>query len=217
MSKVIIDIGHHNNDTGACANGLREVDLNVQVAKECVAQLKRHGVQVITTSGTLQNRVNIEHKEQPSLFVSIHNNAGCGDGSEVLVYSKSDPQLTLAKNIEAQLINLNNSRGIKERKDLFVLSKTQCPACLVECAFIDSKDVECIDELQEQKAFGKAIAKGILKTLKIEYKEEAGKQDVLYRVCVGAYKKKENALKAQQQAKEKGFNNAYIQEVKKNG
>lgn len=217
MPKVIIDIGHHNNDTGACANGLREVDLNVQIAKECVEQLKRHGVQVITTSGTLQNRINVEHKEQPCLFVSIHNNAGGGDGFEVLVYSKAEPQLTLAKNLEKELLTLNNSRGIKERKDLFVLSKTLCPACLVECAFIDSKDVECIDELEEQQAFGKAIAKGILKTLKIEYKEEAEKQNVLYRVCVGAYKKKENAVAAKQIALEKGFNNAYIQEVKVNG
>ena len=216
--KVIIDIGHHNYSTGAVCGGLREVDLNVSICKTLVEELQRHGVNVITTTGSLQDRVNVEHKEQPSLFVSVHNNAGGGDGTEVLVYSKKEPQFTLAKNIEAECLKLNNSRGIKERPDLYVLSKTNCPACLVECAFMDSKDVECIDEQHEQKAFGIAIAKGILKTLKINYIEETGQQeqneskDKLYRVCIGAYKDKNNATKVVAEAKEKGFKDTYIVE-----
>lgn len=216
MPKVIIDIGHQDCNSGAVANGFREVDLNVSIAKECVRQLERHGVQVISTTGTLQNRVQVEHLEQPNYFISIHNNAGGGDGFEVLVYSKKYPQLTLAQNLEQELLACNNSRGIKERPDLYVLSKTNCPAVLVECAFIDSTDLECVDELHEQKAFGLAIAKGILKSLKIDYMEEST-TNILYRVCVGAYKDKNNALKVQTEAKAKGFKDTYIVEVKDNG
>lgn len=218
MAKVIIDIGHQENDSGAVANGIREVDLNISIAKECIAQLKRHGVNVIVTTGTLSNRVKIEQQEQPNYFVSIHNNAGGGDGFEVLVYSKKYPQLTLAENLEKELLVCNNSRGIKERPDLYVLSKTNCPAALVECAFIDSTDLECVDELHEQKAFGLAIAKGILKALKIDYIEEVQytQNDSLWRVCIGAYKDKSNAIKKQSEAKEKGLD-AYLVEVQNNG
>lgn len=217
MYKIIIDIGHHENDSGAVnKSGLREVDLNLQIAKECTKQLQRHGIEVINTSGTLQNRVQVEHLEQPNYFVSIHNNAGGGKGCEVLVYSAKYPQLELAQNIEKELIPLNASRGIKERPDLYVLKKTNCPAILIECAFIDSANVELIDELHEQKAFGLAIAKGILKTLKIEYIEEAT-TNTLYKVCVGAFKDKNNAIKVQAEAKTKGFKDTYIMEVKDNG
>lgn len=217
MFKIIIDIGHHENDSGAIGkNGLREVDLNFQIAKECTRQLKRHGIEVINTSGTLQNRVQVEHLEQPNYFVSIHNNAGGGKGCEVLVYSAKYPQLELAQNIEKELIPLNASRGIKERPDLYVLKKTNCPAILIECAFIDSTNVELIDELHEQQAFGKAIARGILKTLKIDYVEEST-TNTLYRVCVGAFKDRNNALKTQEEAKSKGFKDTYIVEVKDNG
>ena len=213
MFKVIIDIGHHENDSGAVGkNGLREVDLNVQIAKECTRQLQRHGVKVINTSGTLPNRVQVERLEEPNYFVSIHNNAGGGKGCEILVYSTKYPQLTLAQNVEKELIPLNFSRGIKERPDLYVLSKTQCPAILIECAFIDSANVECIDELHEQQAFGKAIAKGILKTLQIDYIEETT-SNTLYRVCVGAYRDKNNATKVQAEAKSKGFKDTYIIEM----
>ena len=44
---------------------------------------------------------------------------------------------------------------------------------VTEIAFIDNKeDVKCIDTLEEQKAFGIAYAKGILKYFGIEWEEE---------------------------------------------
>ena len=67
------------------------------------------------------------------------------------------------------------------------------PAVLIECAFIDTKDKEAIDEEHEREAFGKAIAKGILRTLKIDYIEEQPKTSYMYRICVGAYKDRDNA------------------------
>lgn len=215
--KVIVDIGHLDCDVGAVnKEGIREVDLNVQIAKECARQLKRHNIEVISTTGTLANRVQVEHLEQPNYFVSIHNNAGGGTGAEILLYSAKYPQLELAQNIESELKTLTTSRGIKERPDLYVLSKTNCPACLVECSFIDSADIKRIDELHEQVSFGKAIARGILKTLKIDYIDEP-KTNTLYRVCVGAFKDKNNAFKIQSEAKSKGFKDTYIMEVKDNG
>ena len=69
---------------------------------------------------------------------------------------------------------------------------------LLECAFIDTKDVQIIDTPDEQKKMGIAVAKGILKTLGIGYipeetKPEPGPSGKLYRVQVGAYSDKANA------------------------
>ena len=205
MSKIVIDIGHFNSDSGATNKVAREVDLNKIIADECVRQLTRHGVEVVVSSGSLQDRVKIEHDAKPDYFVSIHNNAGGGDGTEVLVYSKSNPQLALAQNIENECLKLNNSRGIKERKDLYVLKNTKCPAIIIECAFIDSIDYECIDTVVEQQAFGVAIAKGILKTLGVEYKEEKKDDGTRYRICVGSFSDKTNADKMVKELESKGY------------
>lgn len=219
MPTIVVDIGHHENDSGAVANSLREVDLNVSICKYLVKDLERHGLKVVVTTGTLQARANKSNSIEADWFISIHNNAGGGDGTEVLVYKNKFPQKAMAQNILDEIVSqgLNNSRGIKERPDLYVLKKTNCPAVLIECAFIDSKDVQCIDDEEEREAFGKAIAKGILKTLKIDYIEEQPKTSYIHRICVGAYKDKDNALKALEIAK-KTFRDAYIiREEIKNG
>jgi N-acetylmuramoyl-L-alanine amidase len=219
MPTIVIDIGHHENDSGAVANSLREVDLNVSICKYLVKELERHGLKVVVTTGTLQNRAKVANDIEADWFISVHNNAGGGDGTEVLVYSNQLPQKAMAQNILDEIVNqgLNNSRGIKERPDVYVLRKTIMPAVLIECAFIDTKDKECIDEEHEREVFGKAIAKGILKTLKIDYIEEQPKTSYMHRICVGAYKDKDNALKALEIAK-KTFKDAYIiREELKNG
>ena len=74
---------------------------------------------------------------------------------------------------------LNNSRGMKTKlnstgKDYYAFIRdTNPPAVIVECAFIDNKeDVKVIDTVEEQKEFGVAYAKGILKYFGIEYVQE---------------------------------------------
>lgn len=171
MSSVIIDIGHYKYSSGAVANGFREDFLNNSIAMYAMAELQRHGVTVILTTGTLEQRVSVEHSVKPSLFVSIHNNCGGGDGTEVLYHATSSKGKTLAQYILDEIINagLNNSRGLKPRTDLYVLKNTYCPAALVECAFMDTNDIQTVDTEEERKAFGIAIAKGILRMLGVAY------------------------------------------------
>ena len=85
----------------------------------------------------------------------------------------------------------------------------------MECAFLDNKtDVQIIDTEAERKAMGVAIAKGILATLGIAYKEpEAAKPAAsgkLYRVQVGAYSVKANAEAQLAKVKAAGFTDAFI-------
>lgn len=201
MPTIVIDIGHHENDSGAVAGTLREVDLNVSICKYLVKDLERHGIKVVVTTGTLQNRAKVANDIKADWFISIHNNAGGGDGTEVLVYKNQFPQKAMAQNILDEIVSqgLNNSRGIKERPDVYVLRKTIMPAVLIECAFIDTKDKEAVDEEHEREAFGKAIAKGVLKTLGIPYIEETPKY--VYHIGIGSYKDQNEAQKTLEIAK----------------
>lgn len=170
--KVIIDIGHWESDSGAVGQGFREVDLNISIAKYCTEELKRHGVEVKNTSGSLSNRCVVEKAWGADYFVSIHINAGGGDGTEIFTLSTTGKGREIASKIYDEIVpRLNNGRGLKTA-NFYVLKNTNAPACLIECAFIDTKDLECIDEEHERKEWGKAIAKGILKQLNIAYKDE---------------------------------------------
>lgn len=224
MAKVFIGVGHGGSDSGAVGNNLKEKDLNLSIALACDEELKRHGVKTLLSRYTDQNdSISEEIKEcnayAPDIAVDIHNNAGGGDGCEVFYTHKGGTGKTLAYNINAGMLEVGqNSRGIKTKttalgKDYYAfIRETTAPAVIVECAFIDNaKDITIIDTLAEQKAMGKAIAKGILKTLNIKYKAtEEATGSSLYRVIVGAYKLKSNADKALEKAKALGFTDAYI-------
>lgn len=76
-------------------------------------------------------------------FVSIHHNACPGGyGSEVLLIKGGTNQVLkedAGKSILKELNKLGlSNRGLKDRRDLFVLNNTSMPAILVECAFVDS-------------------------------------------------------------------------------
>jgi N-acetylmuramoyl-L-alanine amidase len=44
--KVFIGVGHGGSDPGAVANGVKEKDLNLQLALACRDELIRHGIGV---------------------------------------------------------------------------------------------------------------------------------------------------------------------------
>ena len=70
-------------------------------------------------------------------------------------------------------------------------------------AFVDnSTDLEILATEGKRQKMGQAIAKGILKTLGIEFQADTG---TIYRVQVGAYKIKANAEAMQKRLQEAGF------------
>lgn len=184
--KVFIGVGHGGNDPGAVANGFEEADLNLAIALACRDELKRHGVNVKMSRTKDENDdLNEEIREcnafDPDLALDVHNNAGGGDGAEVYHSINGGKGKTLATNILNAIVAIGqNSRGVKTRTgnngDYFGFIRcTNAPAVLIECAFVDSKDVKIIDTAKEQKAMGVAIAKGVLKTLGITYKKATTK------------------------------------------
>lgn len=213
MKKVFIGVGHGGKDSGAVGKGgLLEKDLNLSIARSCGEVLKHHGVEVRLSRVKDENDpINQEVREcnafAPDLAVDIHNNAGGGNGAEVYHHYRGGISKLLADNILREIVNAGqNSRGTKTRitsngKDYYqFIRDTKAPAVIVECAFVDSTDVNIIDTPHEQEQMGVAIAKGILRQLGIEYKP-----DKVYRVQVGVYKVKANAIKMQQNLKSNGY------------
>ena len=177
--KVFIGVGHGGSDPGAVSY-IKEANANLTMAFACKEVLEANGVQVKMSRTKDENdTLNEEIKEcnafNPDLTIDIHNNAGGGDGFEVYHSIDGGVGKTLAINIEAEIKAIGqNSRGVKTRKnssgkDYYgFIRQTKCPAVIVEGVFVDNAtDVKIADTVAEQREFGKAYARGILKTLGI--------------------------------------------------
>lgn len=224
MSKVFIGVGHGGKDSGAIGKDKSlEKNLNLSIAKACGAELQRCGVKVLFSRtkdepDTVAQEVAECNKFAPDLAVDIHNNAGGGDGAETYYTKGGGAGKKLAENILAQLVQLGQrSRGAKTRTnssgaDYYAfIRETKAPAVIVECAFVDSDDVQLIDTEAERVAVGEAIARGILQTLGVKYtKRGAAAAEIKYRVLCGVYSKRENAEARVEQLKEAGFSSVII-------
>lgn len=180
MAKVYIDPGHGGSDPGA-VKYIVERDVNLVMALACRDYLNANGVitKMSRTSNSTDTSINSMAREANSwgadLVISIHNNAGGGDGFEVYHTVGGGKGKVLAQNIEAEVEKIGqNSRGLKTRKDVDgtdyygMIRLTNAPAVICEGVFVDNAtDVQIADTEAEQKAFGYAYARGILKTLGI--------------------------------------------------
>lgn len=218
--KVFISAGHGGSDPGAVANGVKEKDLNLSIALACRDELKRHGVEVKMSRAKDENDpLSEEIKEcnayAPDLAVSIHNNAGGGDGAEAFYHYGGGKSKTLAENILAEVVKVGqNSRGAKVRKnsqgkDYYgFIRETSAPAVIVECAFVDNAtDLKILASESDRQKVGRAIANGVLKTLGVAIQGERR-----YKVQVGAYLYRENAEDMQRKIKAVGFDAFIVKE-----
>ena len=177
--KVFLGVGHGGSDPGA-VKYIKEADVNLNMALACRDYLQANGV-IVAMSRTkdendpLTEEISECNTFNPDLAVDIHNNAGGGDGFEVYHCHKGGTSKTLAQNIEAEVKAIGqNSRGLKTRlnssgSDYYGFIRCiKAPSIICEGVFVDNAaDAAQADTLAEQRAFGIAYAKGILKTLGI--------------------------------------------------
>ncbi|WP_454055641.1 N-acetylmuramoyl-L-alanine amidase [Clostridium sp. Marseille-Q7071] len=167
--RIGIDYGHtlKGYDTGAMGNGLKEQDITREVGKIVTFKLRALGHTVIecaidsanSVNESLSYRVNKVNSNNVDLFISIHVNAGGGQGTEIYTYNKdifTEAQETL-KTITA--LGFNN-RGIKDGSNLYVIRNTKAKAMLIELFFIDSADVELYKKVGSER-LANAIVEGI--------------------------------------------------------
>ena len=203
-------------DPGAVANGLKEKDLALVTALKCKEVLEAAGVTVgisrkVDEEDRLADEIAEANSFSPDIAIEVHYNAGGGDGFEVYVQTNTYAAKSkeLAADIEAKVKTLGqNSRGIKTKlnnsgTDWFGwLRQVRCPAVLLEGAFVDSKDHQIVDTIEEQEAMGTAYALGVLEYLKIKPVEK----NELYRVQVGAYRNRSNAEAMLKKLQDLGIN-----------
>lgn len=227
--RVFIGVGHGGSDSGAVGY-LVEKEVNLVEALACKDFLEMHGVEVLMSRAIDENdpvtdEINECNAFEPDLAIDVHSNSGRGDGFEAFYHYKGGLSKDLAENIETEVLKIGqNSRGCKTKlnssgKDYYAfIRETICPAVICEGFFVDNEtDVQIADSLEEQKAFGTAYAKGILRTLGISIKENISQSEsdkkAKYYVQVGAYSSKENAEKQLQKAEDAGFADAFMRVV----
>ena len=214
MGKIIIfDYGHGGEDSGATYKGRKEKDDVLKLGKDVKKILERHGVQVDETrkgneTVSLNQRSVIANRKNYDFFISFHRNAfnGKAFGVETYTYILKKPKaVELAKNINNAMVKVGfHNRGVKNA-NFAVLRDTKADAVLLEVGFIDNvNDNKIFDSKYNMLVL--EIAKGILKTLGINYNEgSSGSGKVFYRVITGSFTNKKNADERVKELKAKGF------------
>jgi N-acetylmuramoyl-L-alanine amidase len=152
MVKIFLDPGHGGHDPGAIGHGLKEKDLVLDIAKRIEKKLKGYpGVQVKLSRSSdkflsLSERARLANNWGADYFVSVHINAGGGEGYEDFIYNGSVSEATKANQniMNQELVSATgfSNRG-KKQANFAVLRLTNMPAILTENGFIDnSKDAK---------------------------------------------------------------------------
>lgn len=140
--------GGHSLKCRGASGLLDEVNEDRKVKNKVIELLRARGATVYdctddtstTKNGNLRTIVTKCNVHKVDLDVSIHLNAGGGHGVETWGYSDKvkDIGSRISSNI-SKALGITD-RGFKISTKLYVLRKTNSPAILIECCFVDSKE-----------------------------------------------------------------------------
>lgn len=213
--KLYLDPGHGGIDPGAVANGLQEKDLTLKIAFKIKAFLEGYENVEIKMSRTtdktvsLSDRTNEANAWGADFYLSIHINAGGGEGYEDFIYLKlSDSSRTaqirsiLHDEIMHQ-VDFKN-RG-KKKKDLHVLRVSRMHGVLTESGFIDNvNDAKKLKSESYLNQIALGHANGIVKAFKLQKSNKKSAKKV--NVITGWYEEGSEGLKELEKYLEsKGF------------
>lgn len=231
MFKIALNAGHYLKTPGKrCLkkldkNETREWWLNDRICDKIEQKLKAYeGYELLrvddTTGATdvsLANRVTKANSWGADFYLSIHHNAGIngGSGGGLVAYTYTNVDVKTAvwqKKLYEAIIKRTGLKGNRAtplaKANLYECRKTNMPAVLLECAFMDSAtDVPILltDEFADQVATACVeviVAQGRL-TKKVIKEEPVSEK--IYRVQVGAYSKKANADAMVKKLKNDGY------------
>lgn len=159
-STLVLDAGHGGIDGGAISDsGLKESDINLQIALKTEALVRFLGIDTVMTRETdtdnsdnkaysehdnLVQRVKLANSTENAVLISIHQNkfpSAVVSGAEVM-YSDNDDSKALGlitqDNLVALLDSSNRCVARPAPKELLLTSSVECPTILVECGFMSN-------------------------------------------------------------------------------
>lgn len=182
---IVIDAGHGGKDPGAQYGGLKEKDINLDVALRLRTILEQKGSKVVLTRDSdqdfyapgnvigrmakrieLNQRVKLASNNNADLFISIHTNSfpqRSSYGMETYYHLKSASGLALAERIQQELrsVQPENKRKAKPG-DYYLINQTKMPAVIVEIGFLsNSKERKLLLNDTYKDSVAQSIALGI--------------------------------------------------------
>lgn len=159
-STLVLDAGHGGIDGGAISDsGLKESDINLQIALKTEALVRFLGINTVMTRETdtdnsdnkaysehdnLVQRIKLANSTENAVLISIHQNkfpSAVVSGAEVM-YSDNDDSKALGLITQDNLVTLLDSSNRRVArpapKELLLTSSVECPTILVECGFMSN-------------------------------------------------------------------------------
>jgi N-acetylmuramoyl-L-alanine amidase len=167
--KIAINGGHYpGRDSGSVGStGLQEANVNRDMMTRVASYLRAVGYEVLEVQENILNKITVASNQfNADLFVAIHCNSFSDievKGTETYCYTLGGESEQLGICIQRQIVNSlgMDDRGVKTG-NFYVLRLTNCPAVLVEMAFISNPEEERLladEDMCDQ--FAAAIARGI--------------------------------------------------------
>lgn len=185
---IVIDAGHGGIDGGVVGKttGVKESDINLDLAYELKVALEDMGFRVVLTRKTeaglygtptkgfkkrdMQKRKEIVEETDPSMVISLHQNfypTRNTRGAQVFYVKKNAAGERLAWLLQRGLNTLYAKEGARARNaasgEFFMLQCSDCPSVLVECGFLSNREDERLLTSESwKKALASTIAEGVM-------------------------------------------------------
>lgn len=243
MVKIVLDAGHYYGIAGRrCLkrfdpNETREWTLNSRVAEYVEEFLKEGyvGFEIMRTDDrtgknevSLKDRTDKANKWGADVLISIHHDWGIngGKGGGITVFRHPQAHLmthTKATSLYTNLIAETGLRGNRATPvntyNFHMLRETKAMAVLIEGGFMDSEvDVPIIITDKHARGYARAIVKWLVSEFKLKSKPTPPPippiKKGFFRVVVGSYRDRANAVNMQDKLKKAGFDSflLYVEE-----
>lgn len=182
-----------------------------RIAEACKAALARSGVGVMLGHmKSMQEKVQESNSYGADLHVCIHTNAFNGQvsGTRMFCFNENGNGMKACKAIFNRLapITPGTSENIRVNTKLYEVRVPAAPTAYIE---VDFHDVPSVAQwiVEHVNLIGEVIAQGICDYFGVTYKQPvpASKENVLYKVQVGAFAVRSNAEKMLTRLKAAGF------------
>ncbi len=167
---IVVDAGHGGAESGAVsANGTKESICNSLLAFALQKELKSIGATVVMTRDSDTTvpagaRCDLARSAKPDLIISIHRNAGGGNGFSSYYFSPFCVSLAEQIRLETAKTDLYRTIDTTSWHYFFLNRVASCPSVLTENGYMDDAVdfAAMLDEETQQKA-ARALVRGIIR------------------------------------------------------